>query len=257
MGIFDGVLLCSDWDGTLFWNGDVNERNISAIRHFTEEGGKFAITSGRAYPFLENYSTLVKSNTYSITLNGAWIIDIDNKETLYAGFLDSYVTDIIDKITEFTDDFESITIYYKDEADKVTIDFKDYEKERERIKSNLIYKILLVSKNESTVLKTKNMLQSFDTKDYVIARSWAFSLEILKEENAKGAAVRRLKEALGSKLLVCVGDFENDILMLQAADISYATENGIDEVKRVASRTTVHARDGAIAKIIEDLEQEL
>ena len=34
-------------------------------------------------------------------------------------------------------------------------------------------------------------------------------------------------------------------------------DNAIDEVKQAASRITVHAKDGAIAKIIEDLEKEL
>ena len=32
MGKFDGILICSDWDGTLFYNGGISEENIKAIK---------------------------------------------------------------------------------------------------------------------------------------------------------------------------------------------------------------------------------
>ena len=55
---------------------------------------------------------------------------------------------------------------------------------------------------------------------------------------------------------VCVGDYENDISMLRHADIAYAVENAIDEVKAVADRITVHHNEDALAHIIADLEKE-
>ena len=56
-----------------------------------------------------------------------------------------------------------------------------------------------------------------------------------------------------SDLLVCVGDFENDFDMVRDADIGYAVANAADSLKGVADRITVSARDGAIARIIEEL----
>ena len=41
--------------------------------------------------------------------------------------------------------------------------------------------------------------------------------------------------------------------MIRDADIGYAVENAADSLKAVADRITVSARDGAIAKIIDDL----
>ena len=46
---------------------------------------------------------------------------------------------------------------------------------------------------------------------------------------------------------------ENDISMLQVADISYAVGNAVSAVKAVAMRQTVNCEDGAIARIIEEL----
>ena len=57
----------------------------------------------------------------------------------------------------------------------------------------------------------------------------------------------------GAHTLICVGDFENDIDMVRDADIGYAVENAVDELKAVADRITVNVNDGAIAKIIEDI----
>ena len=47
MGKFDGVLLCSDWDGTLTDGRAVPQENIDAIRYFQKDGGYFTFASGR------------------------------------------------------------------------------------------------------------------------------------------------------------------------------------------------------------------
>ena len=86
----------------------------------------------------------------------------------------------------------------------------------------------------------------------------------MRKERADAAAEKfgvpafySLKEMLNAKLLVTVGDFENDVSMLQAGDISYAVENALPNVKAVAMRQTVHYEQHAIAAIVADLEREL
>jgi len=54
-----------------------------------------------------------------------------------------------------------------------------------------------------------------------------------------------------------VGDFENDIDMIKAADIGYAVGNATDDVKKIADRITVSNDKAAIARIIEEIEIEL
>ena len=50
MGIFDGVLLASDYDGTLRGSTlEVLERDRAAIDFFQREGGRFILTTGRCY----------------------------------------------------------------------------------------------------------------------------------------------------------------------------------------------------------------
>ena len=54
-----------------------------------------------------------------------------------------------------------------------------------------------------------------------------------------------------------MGDYLGDLSLLQAADIGYAVENALPEVKAVAHRLTIHARDAAAAAVIAQLEAEL
>jgi hydroxymethylpyrimidine pyrophosphatase-like HAD family hydrolase len=93
--------------------------------------------------------------------------------------------------------------------------------------------------------------------DYEVTRSSLKGVEIQSRGINKASAALKIKELTGSRLLVCVGDFENDISMVKAADIGYAVENACEPLKAVADRMTVHCKDGALAAIIAEHEAEL
>ena len=54
-----------------------------------------------------------------------------------------------------------------------------------------------------------------------------------------------------------VGDYENDMTLLECADIGYAVGNAIESVKSIADRVTVSNKEHALAAIINDLERGL
>ena len=59
-------------------------------------------------------------------------------------------------------------------------------------------------------------------------------------------------------MTVGVGDYENDITMLEMADIGYAVKNASDDAKAAADRVTAVDNDhGAIAFVIDDIRKEL
>ena len=80
MGKFDGILICSDWDGTLFCGGEVPRGSVEAIKYFQSEGGIFTICSGRQPSFLREYGHFVTPNTYALCYNGALICDLESGE---------------------------------------------------------------------------------------------------------------------------------------------------------------------------------
>ena len=74
MGKFDGILLCTDFDGTLAIKEQVSQENCDAIRYFQENGGKFTILSGRHPFFLKEHLEGFTVNAPLVGYNGAYII---------------------------------------------------------------------------------------------------------------------------------------------------------------------------------------
>ncbi len=257
MGIFDGVLLCSDWDGTLHTKTGLNQIDIEAIQYFQSNGGKFTICSGRYLPHLTQFFDKIMPNTYVITLNGAIIIDPTTEEKLYEGYLGTEAVGILDRLIIDKDYFVKMNIYFDNEPGATMFEISDYKKYRERLLINPAYKSVLIADKREDVLRAKKDIYEFDLGGHTLMSSWSTSLELLKEDNGKGAAIKRLKDVIGAKISIAVGDFENDIPMLISADIGYAVGNALESVKAVADRITVNAENGALSRIIRDLEKEL
>ena len=88
---FEGILLCSDIDGTLFYydpelkDGYVPENVCRAIRYFQENGGRFTLATGRFPLYAATALTqYVTPNAPLITLNGAVIYDAENEKILFS-----------------------------------------------------------------------------------------------------------------------------------------------------------------------------
>lgn len=124
--------------------------------------------------------------------------------------------------------------------------------------SRMIYKVVFVCRrdggkeaDEARGIALRDRCRAlFCENIYSVVRSWDIGSEILNCRCTKGSAVRRLANMIGATKLVCVGDFENDIDMLEAADLGFAVENARDEVKAAADGVLCHACDGAIADLI-------
>lgn len=258
MGIFSGVLLASDWDGTLSYNGDICKRNLEAVDFFCKNGGLFTVCSGRPASFIQNFRNIIKPNTYIISLNGAIISHPDTDDILYKGYLPFPVVDIIDEFLVRRKFYNTVSAYFKDDLSSTTFNAETYLDNRHRFAKEQIYKLLFISDSPTKNLIAQSIMQnSYCDERLLMVKSWDMSLEILSKESSKGYGLMRVAEKTASKLTIGVGDYENDIQLLQMADISYAVENAIDIVKRIATKTTVSAADGAVGAIVEDLYNDI
>ena len=252
---FEGILIASDWDGTLCL-GSVTQKNIDAIKYFQENGGKFTICSGRHYNHVKKNADVVKPNTYVISLNGAVICDIDTNEILYTGVCDDNIYPIIKTILSFKL-YTSMYIFFEGESNSITFSVENFENEIKPYNEHKIYKVVFVTDTSEKGELGAQLTNEIPLGDYIAVRSWDKSIEIMMKKNSKGYALLKLKEKIGAKIAIAVGDYENDIAMLEVADISYAVSNACDKVKSIAKRQTSAVTEASIADVIADLEKEL
>lgn len=77
-------------------------------------------------------------------------------------------------------------------------------------------------------------------------------MDIHHISGTKGDAVKFLQRQTGARRLVCFGDSDNDLSMFKLADEAYAMDNGLDELKAVATDVIGHHADHAIAHFLAD-----
>lgn len=259
MGKFDGWLLCSDFDGTIYLNKTISDKNSAAIKYFQENGGRFTFASGRFPPMFADLAACITPRAPIAGLNGATIESPDGGSVFYRGGMER------DAAMRFAfDSFElypsvgSVLFYYYDRS--VTVhrgETIDGELEREMAElPDPLPKIVLRSTPEDSSAVFADVERRAAGR-YSISRSWVRGIELNDPADTKGAAVLRIKEIVGARHLVCVGDYENDISMIRAADIGYAVGSAVPALKAVADRITVDAADHAIAAIVADIEAQI
>ena len=258
MGKFDKILICSDLDSTLTFEEKIPENNMEAIRYFCAEGGKFCVSTGRLPKFLleKHFTKEILSNCPAICCNGTCIYDFNTEKIVY----EKKITSDCGCLTAALDNIKKLilraTIFVSGPS---SVDLLDFENEIGKIsnviKTDGLYKIVLVFKDEITAENTMHYLEEKLIEYFNISRSWPVGLEIIEKSATKGDAINVLKNNIlaDSRTTIAVGDYENDITMLKAADIGCAVENAVSALKASADKIICHSKDGAIDYIVKNI----
>ena len=270
-GRYAGYLICTDLDGTLMnGEGKVSHENAEAIRLFQQQGGKFTVSTGRARDHLENFREDFIPNAPVITFNGAYLYDAQNERELYRSEMDCPVEQMLEILKDEFDKLEQVSFFsYWEDPEIPDEEFRlkkmpiyyvtgaVFQKYVSKILSKRWLKMVFVYREEADAVAARDKWQaSALNENFIFGRSWKTGLEMLNRCASKGETVCRLKAMMPEiQKTVCVGDYENDLTMIQLADIGYAVANAVDEVKQVADRITVSHNESAIAKIIAELPE--
>lgn len=254
MGKYSGYLICTDFDGTFYNGKEIPKRNMDAIRRFKAEGGLFTIATGRSPDFIPQYFPDYEFGVPIINLNGAVLYDIEKNETIYDRHMRGMTKALLNELIEKVPYVYQVSVFPGIECIRIPKDSISEQVSEETLATThklVLYIDAANSKEKSD--EAFKIAKDIIGERFVLVRSALFLIEILDPELTKSAATHYLKKMTGAHTLICVGDFENDIDMVRDADIGYAVENAVDELKAVADRITVNVNDGAIAKIIEDI----
>lgn len=265
MGIFDGILLCSDFDGTMAHFAKVSQENSEAIRYFQSEGGIFCPCSGRETAFFRGFTDVFRANGPIITLNGSKITLYGETpaedQNLYVGsFPASLALEYADRMLHE----ESVSRVWFHHVDSRVCLSNEGDAAPEWVRPDVVSPASvtenvckIVTNHSNTRLpEIRALTEPIYADRFVFGSSWEYGYEAQYIGTDKGSSALRVKEIVGAHTLVSVGDYENDYLLLKAADISYAVGNAVDCLKEIADRVTVPCAEHAIARIVEDLRVE-
>ena len=256
MGKFDGILICTDFDSSVAWRTVIPEENVKAIKYFKDNGGLFSLITGRSPSVLQLFCEDAMPNTYVGVYNGTMVYDHKNDIAVSEAFHNDPIKEKVIYTKEHFSPF-SLSISKKSSHAWANTDSENFEEEFEAATSDEpIRKYYFWRKEHFSEEEYLSFVDLF-SPEYDVCRSNLNGIEVQIAGHNKGSAAKRIKELTGAKLLVCLGDFENDASMIEAADIGYAVENSTPSLIEIADRVTVHCQNGAIAAIVKDLERDI
>jgi len=264
MGKFDGILICTDLDATFLHQAKASEENCKAIKYFQENGGYFTVCTGRSHKFVRDFDNY-KPNAPLIVSNGTLICHHETGVILDYIEMPEETARVIDEIAA-SPLSDKIFLYdladggtHMTAADMRRWDITMAEKPSERFGKvpGPWLKMLLQQKTPEDNAEMQRLIHRKWPGMFATSRSYSIGLELHSPDGGKGACVDRLRRLMPDiKLVVGAGDYENDISLVQHADIGYAVANALPEVKAAADRITVECTQHAIAQIISDIERE-
>lgn len=252
MGRFDGILICSDVDGTLAVGKEIPEKNLQALQYFQAEGGLFTLATGRPAGY-ENHFPL-RYHVPLITDNGTRIYDVATGHTLWtfpldgSGLLLEWLdrSSCVDVTLGFTDG------YVKSSRGDVVASFLSHKT------GELLKLVCHGFSDEAEAVAFQTEAQGTFGERYRIHRSWATGVEFVSPLGGKGECLSHLRTILGDSVhtVLAIGDYENDLPLLAAADRSFAPANACPSVLKAAQTVLPSWDEGALAALIEGLADE-
>lgn len=267
MGKFDGILICTDLDGTLLKNDKtISEENREAIEYFKREGGYFTFITGRMPYTSRRLYDMVKPNAPIGCINGGGIYDFEKEKYLWSITLPEGARELVGAVYDAVpsagiqlNGLEAIyfcrdndAMYHFRKRTGATFLQGDY-----RTVDVPVAKVVFGDEDEKNILRIAEILQNHPRSaefDYI--RSERTLYEILPKGSSKGNLLPRLAEILGVDMAktVAIGDYNNDVSMIKMAGVGIAVANATEEAKNAADIVTVSNEEHAIAKIIEEIE---
>lgn len=269
-------LIVTDLDGTFFGRGArLVEENLTAITAFKAAGGHITAGTGRIPANIRKDIPTCGElfNAPAVTANGAFIYDLTADVCLHSTPMDAEATLEAARLVETLNSRvgmrvstgKSFLVNRDRINDAILRDIGDpdaYEGEvlplsQWRTEGAKWYKMVFRGEPEDLLSVRPTVEAAFgDTFEYSVSSPRFFELQ--REGCTKATGLRyvanRLAEELGHPVVtVAVGDQENDLPMLMAADIAACPENAVDSVKAVCSLHLCHHDEGCIADLIRRL----
>ena len=269
--MFSDILLTVDYDRTLTApDSTIPERNLQAIRWFMENGGAFTVNTGRSLPMAHSFKDKVPINVPLLLYNGGAAYDLKQEKIVFMQEIQmdmwKTVHELIDLFPDLTVEVQALDKHYDFIPNPAWDAFSEcncaYATAEEGQDLGPFLKFSLYGEIRDVTVSqlyhgTPEEIQRMDAAEKLLNEVYGEKVAVFRagpriiDVQAKGvskaAAARRLQQQLGRKILVCVGDAENDIVMLDGADFSYVPA---DAILKNRYENVCNCADGAVADVI-------
>ncbi len=265
MGRFSGVLIASDYDGTLTPskpNKQVTPEVRQALEYFISEGGYFTVSTGRSYQGFHAFDADIM-NAPILLANGGMAYDYVKKEIV---IFDGIGDEAIPAFRSVRDLFPDLSIELYAFDDTYAIHLHPWA-ERHFTSQDIPFKVIddpaeavnpwakvMFGGDRARVGEVQAHLKENFPEISFLPTTGGY-LEVLKPGVDKGTALLKLADILGVKHedAYAVGDGYNDLEMLMAAAAAFVPSNGSDEVKAHATYIVSSNEERCVADVIDIL----
>lgn len=253
-----------DLDGTLLnEQHELSSKTREYLINLQNTGVQLILCSGRSYHGIKPFADLLqieKHNGYIISYNGGAATNAVTNELLFTNnFSEKEVRNIYGLIGELAENFVTYgerTINCKIPNERIEFSSQIMQA---RITRNIFVdspKIVLQDEIEH-IDKIYNDVKKIIAKEnaaYNVFRSVPHLIEITPPNSDKGSGLQKLfkSEKLKGKL-IAFGDGENDLTMLNHADLGVAMANAMDQVKAAADTITLSNEQDGIVYMLEKI----
>ena len=252
------VLFATDMDDTLLDSKkQISVQNQEEIASFQAEGGKFVIATGRAVPATKPYVEELNIQSPCILYNGAAIYDFSAEQFLWTASLTpkarEYLREIMDSFPEVGAEILKDSRIYVIRKNKyvswhVDVEHLEYDEVSADELGDGWFKILFVMAPEIQE-KVWAFMMSRQYDDVYFVKSSEIYLEMMPAGVSKGDTLLRLADLLGidRKNTVGIGDYNNDMELIQNAALGFAVANAPAEIRHIADRVAKDCNHSAVA----------
>ena len=269
--MFSDVLLTVDYDRTLTApDSTIPARNLEAIRYFMENGGAFTVNTGRSLPMAQVFKDIVPTNAPLLLYTGAAAYDVKQEKltAMHEIRLDLWKTvgELLELFPDLTVEVQALDKHYdflpNPAWDAFSANNCAYATAQWGQDLGPFLKFSLYGEIRGVMVDqlfhgTEEEIRRMDEAEKLLNEVYGDHVAVFRagpriiDVQAKGVskcrAAQELKQQLGRKILVCMGDAENDVVMLDGADYAFVPADAIlkDRYENVCK-----CAHGAVAEVI-------
>lgn len=258
------IIIMSDMDGTLLTSDKkISEKDLLAIKKFVSLGGKFTVATGRTLESFKQYQEILDLKIPVILYNGGVIYDYPNENVIYAEYLPDNAREITEDLIKAMPEIGGEVLrlnktsvfrnnYYQKVHTYLCGVTPEYVQLSDIPDGKWLKVLFAMSPEEISTIENIILQKNYTNVEFV--KSSGIFMEMLPHNTSKGLALEKYRNFTGMNdyKFVAIGDFDNDIEMIENADFGVCPSNAERSVKEVSDMVLKNScENGAVSELID------